>query len=60
MSLTRKLLDRSGPRRENGRDSRQHTHRAIDDARGFANVLAKLFAMSGALEKHEATESVYR
>lgn len=37
-----------------------HTHRAIDDARGFANVLAKLFAMSQALEKHEATESMYR
>ena len=37
-----------------------HTHRAIDDARGFANVLAKLFAISGALPKIEATESVYR
>ncbi len=38
----------------------EHTHRAIDDARGFANVLAKLFAISGALPKVEATESVYR
>ena len=37
-----------------------HTHKAIDDARGFANVLAKLFAISGALPKIEATESVYR
>ena len=37
-----------------------HTHRAIDDARGFANVLARLFAISGALPKIEATESVYR
>jgi hypothetical protein len=38
----------------------EHTHRAIDDARGFANVLAKLFAISGGLPKVEATESVYR
>lgn len=38
----------------------QHTHKAIDDARGFANVLAKLFAISGGLPKIEATESVYR
>jgi hypothetical protein len=38
----------------------EHTHRAIDDARGFANVLAKLFAISGALPKIEATESVYK
>jgi hypothetical protein len=37
-----------------------HSHKAIDDARGFANVLAKLFALSGALPKIEATESVYR
>jgi DNA polymerase III alpha subunit (gram-positive type) len=37
-----------------------HTHKAIDDARGFANVLAKLFAISQGLERHEATESVYR
>ena len=36
-----------------------HTHRAIDDARGFANVLAKLFSISGGLPKVEATESVY-
>jgi len=38
----------------------EHTHRAIDDARGFANVLAKLFAISGGLPKIEATESVYK
>jgi hypothetical protein len=38
----------------------EHTHRAIDDARGFANVLAKLFAISGSLPRIEATESVYR
>jgi hypothetical protein len=37
-----------------------HTHHAIDDARGFANVLAKLFSISGTLPKIEATESVYR
>lgn len=37
-----------------------HSHKAIDDARGFANVLAKLFAISGDLPKIEATESVYR
>jgi hypothetical protein len=37
-----------------------HSHRAIDDARGFANVLAKLFAISGALPKIEATESIYK
>lgn len=37
-----------------------HTHRAIDDARGFANVLARLFAISGGLPKIEATESIYR
>lgn len=38
----------------------EHTHRAIDDARGFANVLARLFAISGSLPKVEATESVYK
>lgn len=37
-----------------------HTHRAIDDARGFANVLAKLFSISATLPRVEATESVYR
>ncbi len=37
-----------------------HSHRAIDDARGFANVLVKLFEISQALDKIEATESVYR
>jgi hypothetical protein len=38
----------------------EHTHRAIDDARGFVNVLAKLFAISGTLPKVEATESIYK
>ena len=38
----------------------EHTHKAIDDARGFANVLAKLFEISGTLPKIEATESMYR
>ena len=37
-----------------------HSHRAIDDARGFANVLAKLFEISGGLEKVEATVSNYK
>ncbi|MEO6394443.1 MAG: 3'-5' exoribonuclease [Devosia sp.] len=37
-----------------------HSHRAIDDARGFANVLAKLFAINGTLPKIEATESSYK
>lgn len=37
-----------------------HTHKAIDDARGFANVLVRLFALSNGLDKHEASESVYR
>lgn len=37
-----------------------HTHKAIDDARGFANVLAKLFELSYGLPKVEATESNYR
>ena len=37
-----------------------HSHRAIDDARGFANVLAKLFSIAATLPKIEATESVYR
>jgi hypothetical protein len=36
-----------------------HSHRAIDDARGFANVLGKLFEISGGLPKIEATESIY-
>jgi hypothetical protein len=38
----------------------EHTHRAIDDARGFANVLAKLFEISGSLPYIEATESMYK
>lgn len=36
-----------------------HSHRAIDDARGFANVLAKLFSISDGLDTIEATESIY-
>ena len=35
-----------------------HPHCALDDARGFANVLAKLIAIAGELPKIEATESV--
>lgn len=38
----------------------EHTHKAIDDARGFANVLAKLFSLSGALPPVTATQSIYR
>jgi hypothetical protein len=38
----------------------EHTHKAIDDARGFANVLAKLFEISAGLPKVEASESMYR
>lgn len=38
----------------------EHTHRAIDDARGFANVLARLFEISGTLPHIEATTSIYR
>lgn len=37
-----------------------HSHKAIDDARGFANVLGKLFEISGGLPKIEATESMYK
>jgi len=37
----------------------RHTHRALDDARGFANVLVHLFALSGALPHVTATESIY-
>jgi len=36
-----------------------HTHRAIDDARGFANVLARLFQMAASLPRIDATESIY-
>jgi len=38
----------------------EHTHKAIDDARGFANVLVTLFRMSGELPKVHATESIYK
>lgn len=37
-----------------------HTHRAIDDARGYANVLVQLFKMSGELPPVHATESLIR
>ena len=37
-----------------------HTHKAIDDARGFANVLTRLFAISQSLDFIEATESMYK
>ena len=37
-----------------------HTHKAIDDARGFANVLVKLFEISGGLPKVEAETGIYR
>lgn len=37
-----------------------HTHNAMDDARGFANVLVKLFSLSDALDTVEATESMYQ
>ena len=37
-----------------------HSHKAIDDARGFANVLVKLFELSAALPRIDATESMYR
>jgi hypothetical protein len=37
-----------------------HTHKAIDDARGFANFLATLFELSGELDYVEAAESNYR
>ena len=30
----------------------EHIHRAIDDARGYANLLAKLFAIADAMPKH--------
>jgi hypothetical protein len=38
----------------------EHTHKAIDDARGFANVLVQLFKMSGALPKIASTQSMYK
>lgn len=38
----------------------EHSHKAIDDARGFANVLKKLFEISQGLDHVEATESMYR
>lgn len=36
-----------------------HTHKAIDDARGFANVLVKLFEMNADLPQIHATTGVY-
>jgi hypothetical protein len=38
----------------------EHSHKAIDDARGFANVLVKLFQMSGALPSVVGTDTIYR
>lgn len=37
-----------------------HTHKAIDDARGFAHVLVKLFDMNGQLPKIENATGVYQ
>lgn len=37
-----------------------HTHKAIDDARGFANVLVKLFEMNGQLPKIENASGSYQ
>lgn len=37
-----------------------HTHRAIDDARGFANVLVGLFGISRALPAINGTKSDFR
>lgn len=36
-----------------------HTHKAIDDARGFANVLVKLFEMNAALPRIENATGAY-
>lgn len=36
-----------------------HSHKAIDDARGFANVLIKLFELNGQLEKIENSTGSY-
>lgn len=36
-----------------------HSHKAIDDARGFANVLLKLFELNGQLPKIENTTGSY-
>lgn len=36
-----------------------HSHKAIDDARGFANVLKKLFELNAALPTIENTTGVY-
>jgi hypothetical protein len=36
-----------------------HSHKAIDDARGFANVLIKLFEINGQLPKIQNTEGSY-
>lgn len=37
-----------------------HTHKAIDDARGFANVLVKLFELNGQLPKIENETGSYQ
>jgi hypothetical protein len=38
----------------------EHTHKAIDDARGFANVLVQLFKMTADLPKVTSTQSMYK
>lgn len=37
-----------------------HSHKAIDDARGFANVLLKLFELNGQLPKIENATGAYQ
>lgn len=37
----------------------EHTHKAIDDARGFANVLVKLFELNAALPKIDNATGAY-
>ena len=37
-----------------------HTHRAIDDARGFANVLVELLKLSSALPAISGSKSDFR
>ena len=37
-----------------------HSHRAIDDARGFANVLVRLFELNAALPRIENTTGAYQ
>ena len=37
-----------------------HTHKSIDDARGFANVLVELFKISSALPPISGSQSDFR